>query len=55
MDLYAKDLKIGDKVNCHEQGWRTVKEIDARWMIYVTYDNGYQTYYSKEDKLFVIR
>lgn len=55
MDLFARDLKVGDKVNCHMQGWLTVKEIEHRWMIYVTYDNGYKTYYSKGDRLFVIR
>lgn len=55
MDLYAKDLKVGDKVNCHEQGWLTVTAIRNEFLIYVTYDNGKETYYSKDDKLFVVR
>lgn len=55
MDLFARDLKVGDKVNCHEQGWLTVKAIKNEWLIYVTYDNGKETYYSKDDRLFVVR
>lgn len=55
MDLFARDLKVGDKVNCHEQGWLTVKAIRNEWLIYVTYDNGKETYYSKDDRLFVVR
>lgn len=26
MDIFARDLKVGDEVNCHEQGWLIVKE-----------------------------
>lgn len=55
MDIFAKDLKVGDKVDCHEQGWLIVKEIKYEWVIYVTYNNGTKTYYSKGDKLFIIR
>lgn len=55
MEIFARNLKVGDKVNCHERGWLTVKEIKKQWVIYVTYDNGTETYYSKEDRLFVIR
>lgn len=25
---YAKDLNPGDKINCHEKGWLTVKTMD---------------------------
>lgn len=55
MDIFARDLQVGDKVNCHEQGWLTVKKIEDKWMIYVTYDNGTETYYSRDHRLFVIR
>lgn len=55
MDIFARDLKVGDKVNCHEQGWLTVKSIKDSWIIYVTYDNGMETYYSRDHRLFVIR
>lgn len=55
MDIFAKDLKVGDKVDCHEQGWVTVKKIKYEWVIYVTFNNGTETYYSKDDRLFIIR
>lgn len=55
MEIFARDLRVGDKVNCHERGWLIVKEIKKQWIIYVTYDNGIEKYYSKEDRLFVIR
>lgn len=53
--LYAKDLKVGDKVNYHEQGWLTIKEIRSEFLIYVTYDNGEETYYLNNEMVFVIR
>ena len=55
MDIFARDLKVGDEVNCHEQGWLTVKEVKDEWMIYVTYNNGYKTYYARDHRLFVVR
>lgn len=55
MDIFARDLQIGDKVNCHEQGWLEVKKIEDKWVIYVTYDNGTETYYSRDRRLFVVR
>lgn len=55
MDLFVKDLKVGDKVNCHEQGWLTVTKIEDSCIVYVTYDNGWETYYDRNHRLFVIR
>ena len=55
MDIFARDLQIGDRVDCHEQGWLTVKKIEDKWIIYVTYDNGTETYYSRDHRLFVVR
>lgn len=53
--FFARDLQVGDKVNCHEQGWLEVKKSKDEWMIYITYDNGTETYYSRDHRLFVIR
>lgn len=55
MDLFARDLKVGDKVNGHEMGWLIVTEVKDGFMIYVTYNNGYKTYYGRDTRLFVIR
>jgi len=55
MDIFARDLKVGDLVNCHEQGWLTVKEIEYDWFITITYNNGWTTKYSRDKRLFVIR
>lgn len=54
LNIFARDLKVGDKVNCYE-GWLTVKKIEDGCTIYVTYDNGTETHYSKDCKLFVVR
>ena len=54
LNIFARDLKVGDKVNCYE-GWQIVKEIEDKNMIYVTYDNGTETHYSKDYRLFVVR
>ena len=53
MDIFARDLKVGDIV--HEHGWLTVKRVEDKWMIYVIYDNGTKAYYSRDHRLFVIR
>lgn len=56
-EIYAKELRIGDKVHCKMDGWLTVEKIDDTYMqsVYVTYSNGKEMHYYKEGKLFVIR
>lgn len=34
---FARELKIGDIVNGHEDGWITVKSIEKGWNLKVTY------------------
>lgn len=54
MEKYAKDIKIGDTVNRHCQGWQTVTNIRKSYLIYITFSNIEEIYYSPHDKLFVV-
>jgi hypothetical protein len=55
MDIFARDLRMGDKVNCHERGWLIVKKIENKWMLHITYNDGTEIDYFEGDRLFVIR
>ena len=61
IEVYAKDLKIGDKVNCKMDGWLTVEKIDNTYIqsVYVTYidEKGKHKdkHYYKYSKLWVTR
>lgn len=53
MEKYAKDIKIGDTVNRHCQGWQTVTNIRKSYLIYITFSNGEEMYFHLGDKLLV--
>ena len=56
MEIFARDLKIGDKVNCHEDGWLVVAKIKESFILnIVTFENGKEKYYNLGDKVFVVR
>lgn len=57
MDVFVKDLKVGDKVNCHGDGWLVVTKVDCwcKSIIAITYDNGIEMKYTPDEKLFIIR
>lgn len=56
MDIFARDLKIGDKINCHEDGWLTVKKIKKTCILnIVTFENGNEKDYYLGERVFVIR
>lgn len=58
MEIFAQDLKIGDKVNCHEHGWLIVRNVIRRpWDIEVQYDDdpGNLRSYYKDEKVFIVR
>ncbi len=55
MDIFARDLKPGDKVSCRGQKRYTVKNVEYKDMVYVTYDDGVGTCYFKDDRLSVVR
>ena len=56
MEIYAGDLRVGDKVNCHEDGWLIVKKIKKSSLLdIVTFENGKEKYYNFAERVFVIR
>lgn len=54
MEKYAKDIKIGDTVNRHCQGWQMVTSIRKCYLIFITFSNGEEMYFNPNDKLFVV-
>ena len=45
MEIFARDLKVGDKVNCHEDGWLVVTKIKESFILnIVTFENGKEKY-----------
>lgn len=56
MEIFARDLKVGDKVNCHENGESVVTKIKESFMLnVVTFENGKEKYYNLGDKVSIIR
>ena len=56
MEIFARDLKVGDKVNCHEDGWLIVTKIKESFILnVVTFENGKEKYYNLGDRVFVVR
>lgn len=56
MEIYAGDLKVGDRVNCHEDGWLTVKKVKRSSLLdIVTFENGKEKYYNFAERVFVMR
>ena len=59
MDIFARDLKVGDKVNCHEDGWLIVRKIKPSFIINtVTFekeDYFITKYFNLDERVFVIR
>lgn len=56
MEIFARDLKVGDKVNCHVDGCLVVKKIRKSFLLnIVTFENGKDKYYNLDDKVSIVR
>lgn len=59
MEIYADDLRVGDKVNCHEDGWLVVRKVKPSFILnIVTFekDDYFITkYFRFDEKVFVVR
>lgn len=57
MEIFAKDFKVGDKVNCHCDGWLIIKDIKFTYASFISalFNNGTERTYDGSDRVFVIR
>lgn len=56
MEILAGDLKVGDKVDCHEDGWLVVTKIKESFILnIVTLENGKEKYFNLYEKVSVVR
>lgn len=55
MEIYASKIKVGDKVNMHCDGWKTIKSINKGFKINVTFEDDSTYNFMSDEKIFVIR
>lgn len=55
MEIFAGKIRVGDKVNMHEGGWKIVKKVIYGLTINILFEDGTEASFWDTDKIFVIR
>ena len=55
MEIFAGKIKVGDKVNMHECGWKIVKKVIFGFTTNILFEDGTEVSLWDTDRIFVIR
>lgn len=55
MEIFAGKVKVGDKIDMHERGWKIVKKVIHGFMTNILFEDDTEVSFWNTDKIFVIR
>lgn len=54
MEKFAYEIKMGDKLNLHCDGWKVVKYVDKGFMVKVVFEDGTERTHLRGDRVFAV-
>lgn len=55
MEIFAGEIKVGDKVNMHEGGWKIVKKVVHGFTTNILFEDDTEVSFWDTHRIFVIR